>query len=1014
MPVKIGRRPFTDCPMVWVMSNAGLTGLNDFSTGRGDVSNAQCSSLNVGEYPMTYKSCGSDGNVLLWQGECVERQIILPPAPPCYTLDGSQTYCDVDVTIDVPAWTMSAAVKECPLQGDIEPVLLDPTRQGLGCQSGYYIIADPNGSNILIWGGRSYNFNQPSRLLTLAEMYTYTGETLGNTADNALKDIINDATLQLSWPAATVKFDDPNNPSAPFFNNNTPLADGTYPQTGANKDCFIPTASWVQKSIGQANGPLFTVIAAYTAAQHAKFDSAGFASLKKDVVGGGHFVQITWTAGAETRNPYNLDPIGIPWVSQSYLYKTAENLYDLVDNCDRTITATLVSNGDVIPNLSDYASYEQDELNRVAFAGSIAYDVAPKEVTLTAKVRGTATIISGYVGPDPGDRLKATWSLEYDIQEQLWTLHSFEQIENPIYTLRDTNPCCGNSKVLTRVQNIGAQGCDISPETITISRGGDYFGGEVRRRTNIRSVCPRTTKRAACDCQDNVIDYRAATVAKCVDITTPGCEDYGDDVKTRFPKNQLHCPSCDRNSPCDPFLPEFVDVPCSYEALFGSGIGGKPPCNIIHDNTEIASGVVTMRQRCRFTNPCEWVAVGPSAEPLDGAVGHDPYCVLCAQFAVGSCASNCTWEAVQAGVCIPGSRPALLKPVINILKKLGTSWHLNVAGDATTLEYNHPSFGMITYRVDQMEPFLCDNVNTFYLTAQGELPDGVMPESICVRPRYSGCGGSMTYDVKSDAYEEVEDQIACCDPACGSIGPIPITVRCCFSLERCEATFTAQTTLLGRDSPAGPSYLGSCTLHGVLWTGVIYCDGVRWKTDWYCKSPREFFVTTTHTHTCCPLTLSVEYWPDNFGGVKCCPVQECQCCDTTGTDYDTLEMSITFSAACAADMFAALCTFSRPVTMTLTMTRVFNSTSSWQYILCDNDYGMDMFVSCLNGVWTFDWNFAGTPPFPLLIANCDNKTGSVTATNSALCPAILLEWTNPITCPENGSCTLVTNITITS
>jgi len=447
--------------------------------------------------------------------------------------------------------------------------------------------------------------------------------------------------------------------------------------------------------------------------------------------------------------------------------------------------------------------------------------------------------------------------------------------------------------------------------------------------------------------------------------------------------------------------------------LFGGGIVGKTGlCDIIYNDTDIAASTVTLRQRCRFQGPCNWVAVGPTGDPRDGVVGHEPYCMLCAEFSVGTCASNCTWEDVQAGLCPDGGKPGLLNPRINILEKWDISWSLNVAEPAT-LAYAHPSFGVLIYTTSDDEPWLCDNVNTMYLTAQGNLPDGVMPESICIRPRYSGCGGAMDYDVKSIDYAEVEDQVACCDPACGSIGPIPIKVRCCFNFEECSTTFVKQTLLLGRDSPAGPSYLGSCTLHGVLWTGVIYCDGVRWKTDWYCKSPREFFVTTTHTHTCCPLTLSIEYWPDNFGGVNCCPVQECQCCDTTGSNYDTLEMSITFSAACAADMFAARCTFSRPVTMTLTMTRVVNSTSSWTYILCDNDYGMDMFVSCLNGIWTFTWDFSGTPPFPELVALCDNKTGSVTATNSALCPAILLEWTDPITCP-NGSCTLVTNITITS
>ena len=1008
MPVKIGRRPFTDCPMIWIMSNAGLTGLNDFSTGRGDVSNAQCSSLNVGEYPMTYKSCGSDGNVLLWQGECVERQVILPPPVSCVLADTTKKHCDVSVSVSIPSFDFSAPVIECRLTGDIWP-------QGYFMQY-WYCTSDPQYSRMSIPNDSTDPLLQNDSTLTVS--IPETSLNLGSGMDGPV-EINRSKFLRVytsaGWGGCYESSSDVEGLSG--LNHLPTLSSGTCARIQPIKNCeirstvktFLPAGSTdifvgPTSSYCQNIGSVFLEEDAVIAAQY-------IVQLFDDADGTGHYVRLDVSISRRVFTGGCGNTTILTFVGETYLYRTTENLFDYVTDsaeCARTITATLVTAGDVYIRHSTLGDGRGSD-EQTEGSASNQFGVAPTTIELTATIIRDRQLEPEYVGPDPGDRLKATWSLEYDIQEQLWTLHSFEQIENPIYTLRDTSPCCGNSKVLTRVQNIGAQGCDISPETITISRGGDYFGGEVQRRTNIRSGCPRTTKRAACDCQDNVIDYRAATVAKCVDITTPGCEDYGDDVKTRFPKNQLSCPSCERNSPCDPFLSEFVDVPCSYEALFGSGIGGKSPCDIIYQNTEVASGVVTMRLRCRFTNPCEWVAVGPSAEPLDGAVGHDPYCVLCAQFTVGSCASNCTWEAVQAGVCIPGSRPGLLKPPINILNKLGTSWILNVAGDATTLEYNHPSFGMITYRVDQMEPFLCDNVNTLHLEAQGNLPDGVMPESICVRPRYSGCGGSMTYDVKSDAYEEVEDQIACCDPACGSIGPLPIIVRCCFSLERCEATFTAQTTLLGRDSPAGPSYLGSCTLHGVLWTGVIYCDGVRWKTDWYCKSPREFFVTTTHTHTCCPLTLSIEYWPDNFGGVKCCPVQECQCCDTTGTDYDTLEMSITFSADCTQDRLPTACTFSRPVTMTLTMTRAFNSTSSWTYILCDPDYGIDMFVSCLNGVWTFSYTLGvGAVCYP----SSGQNSGSVTATNSALCPAILLEWINPIVC--DNACVLVSNITITS
>ena len=77
-------------------------------------------------------------------------------------------------------------------------------------------------------------------------------------------------------------------------------------------------------------------------------------------------------------------------------------------------------------------------------------------------------------------------------------------------------------------------------------------------------------------------------------------------------------------------------------------------------------------------------------------------------------------------------------------------------------------------------------------------------------------------------------------------------------------------------------------------------------------------------------------------------------------------------------------------------------------VLCDPDYGFDMSLTCLNGTWSLLYNFGGGIP----AAVCNPNSGTLTATNQALCPAILLEWTNPIVCDD--PCVLVSNITITS
>ena len=912
--------------------------ITGISSGSGTVGDRQCRGLNVSGYAMKFRACESTGNTLIWVGKC----FVLPP-PVLLCADDSRKLCDVSTIIDVPSFGGTATVRT-------NLPVVDPR--------------DISNSKFVL------------------------------------------SNIEITFPPTNIELPDDGNFSRFHTGRTTPPdAPGYYWSSQQRKiECVqIPANNeWWGSNYIQIGGIIIKGIAncpprvgGSVAIDDYENDILTFKVLRKvsdsDTYVEAIYGRLDFQMWESFVNSYDRSRTCIVMSvfttrgGAQYVYETTDSVFYFDDDaaeCERTTTANLVGPGDL------------------CFGDFTTEGFAPKSIQIITKIQDERNGLEGVVGADEGDRGNATWRLEYDIAQTLWTLHSFERIEYPIYTLVDADPCVGLEKILTRVEASGGNGCEVSPDTVTITRGCPDNLSNKPRDKRTRAQCPRTITRKGCDCQNVPIDERWRYLEKCANTTNPGCEDYGDDVKCFYPKNQLTCSFCGDK-----------DIPCTYDALFGGGVIGKTGvCDIIYDDKDIAASTVTLRQRCRFQGPCNWVAVGPTDDARDGVVGHDPYCMLCAQVSVGTCASNCTWESVQAGVCPQGGKPSLLNPRINILEKWGISWSLNVAEPAT-LTYDHPSFGVLIYTTSMDEPFLCDNVNTLYLTAQGELPDGVMPESICVRPRYSGCGGAMDYDVKSDAYEEVEDQIACCDPACGSIGPIPITVRCCFSLERCETTFVAQTTLLGRDSPAGPSYLGSCTLHGVLWTGVIYCDGVRWKTDWYCKSPREFFITTTHTHTCCPLTLSVEYWPDNFGGVKCCPVQECKCCDTTGTDYDTLEMSITFPADCAQDRLPTACTFSRPVTMTLSMTRAGtypNHVWTVDPILCDPDYGFDMSVSCLNGQWSLLYNFGGGIP----AAICNPNSGTLTATNSALCPAILLEWTNPIVC--DNACVLVSNITITS
>lgn len=64
MPIRVTRRPYTDCPFRWTLSVAGVSG------GEGKVSDQQCLDLN-GDFDLEFKACASQGNLLIWESGCV-------------------------------------------------------------------------------------------------------------------------------------------------------------------------------------------------------------------------------------------------------------------------------------------------------------------------------------------------------------------------------------------------------------------------------------------------------------------------------------------------------------------------------------------------------------------------------------------------------------------------------------------------------------------------------------------------------------------------------------------------------------------------------------------------------------------------------------------------------------------------------------------------------------------------------------------------------------------------------
>lgn len=90
MPIKVTRRPYTECAWRWRLVVAGV------STGEGDVTDAMCQSLN-GTFDLDFKACISQGNELVWASPCV-----LPDSDCGGT--GTSDCCDTCFTVHIPEW----------------------------------------------------------------------------------------------------------------------------------------------------------------------------------------------------------------------------------------------------------------------------------------------------------------------------------------------------------------------------------------------------------------------------------------------------------------------------------------------------------------------------------------------------------------------------------------------------------------------------------------------------------------------------------------------------------------------------------------------------------------------------------------------------------------------------------------------------------------------------------------------------------------------------------------------
>lgn len=265
----------------------------------------------------------------------------------------------------------------------------------------------------------------------------------------------------------------------------------------------------------------------------------------------------------------------------------------------------------------------------------------------------------------------------------------------------------------------------------------------------------------------------------------------------------------------------------------------------------------------------------------------------------------------------------------NIIETLGISWRLSVQ-EFATLTYDHPEAGLLQYTGDV--PWICNNVNTLKLTSQGDLDDGVLPPSVCIRPSYdtAGCGCAVG---DANEYPEPADKCRCADPGC------PFDEFLIFSCDDCTERFDGTVTSVGGgvNCPENPGYQLEATLCGVDLRVVWYCCGGQWYADVYQNGLLCF--TAELSNTRCPLTLAA-----GSGGMC---VDECTSgCTGVGGDCDD---GVADDCCATEPSVAYLDVVSSAYTGTVSMAGGAG-THSWSGV----DGGFAWTVTCSGGTWTVD------------------------------------------------------------
>ena len=400
-----------------------------------------------------------------------------------------------------------------------------------------------------------------------------------------------------------------------------------------------------------------------------------------------------------------------------------------------------------------------------------------------------------------------------------------------------------------------------------------------------------------------------------------------------------------------------------------------------------------------------------------------------------------------------------------LLQEMKVSWELNI--ESKTLSYEHPQFGLLSYFAE--EEWICDNVNTMTLLKKGSLPEGVLPEKVCVAAAFDGACKAK-YSLQ--CYEDPTENGPCCDPCKGGIPNMGLAWFCTGIKRLIDAggwntgVFDTSTDdphipVTGSCSSGRPIFVtdagirqyadGTDNFPNTVYFGdntprwaraVVCCTGGEWNVDIYCCEADannelhyeniKLCSTEAFTHECCPLKFQ-----EKSSVPVCCtcpqlpPVSEC--CPTA--DYPELVVTGVWNNSCNPAGMADGSVLDVTVVCVAACNNTDAGQASWQgsqvtpggpgnnyrditttiVLRCGGDLANDARNDLPTGTWSMAMavsDTAGTGLFDTCFGGAYYFTPTKNEVN---CPALLLNFLPPA-CSEDYStpdCIFLTDVTVT-